>query len=698
MINYSIASDKPLFRLIIPFIAGILTGYYLQLVQTAGVIILLILYLILFIRLALSIRSKLLQNPLDLNILFLIFFAGYFYMRLHLIVPEYNEVKITWKGFVEEKPEKGDKYTKAVCSIYNMSKAPEREKAGIKVLVYIENNPATESLDVGDQIQFHTYLQRIMNTGNPHEFDYARYMQSHNIYYRAFANKEDFLLIKAKARYKLKRKAIDVRTSLLRWFENCNMAPDELSVLSALMLGYRELLSPEIKERYSNAGAIHVMAVSGLHVGILYMILTFLLHYLNSKFILRLLRFLIISLVIWLYAILTGMSPSVIRAAVMFSIYGFGTLIARKPSAYNVLAISALLMLLINPMVVFDVGFQFSYTAVLSILYFQPLLYKIILIKSVFIDRIYQLITVSVAAQIGTLPLSLYYFHQFPVYFWLTNILLIPLVFIIVCLAVMLIILFWLKIPASFTVNIINFLLKCLNGWVLFVDKLPGSTIKNIDLPIANAILLASLIIYLVYMIEFRPKVKLAGILVFVVVFVSVDIFKELKLAKDETLVFYNSSKGICIGYHQADNSRIILNTEAKSDNFHSWYYKNDLLFRRNMKQHELIYLPSTDTLTENKENYFIDINHKHRVLIACNNTKIDSLRGSIDYLYIGSSDLWPDNAFVSYYNPKKVILNSTLSYYKREKWRKQINNEGTQVIDLTKYGAYQIHTNNNLN
>ena len=171
---------------------------------------------------------------------------------------------------------------------------------------------------------------------------------------------------------------------------------------------------------------MHVLAVSGLHVGIIFFILNFLLTPLNrNKRLLKIKLFLLVG-ALWFYAFLTGLSPSVMRSCTMFSFIVVGENLNKRTNIYNTLAASAFLLMLINPLIIFGAGFQLSYIAVISIVFFQPRLAALVAVKNRILKYVWDLFTVSVAVQIGTAPISIFYFHQFPVYFWLSNFIVIP--------------------------------------------------------------------------------------------------------------------------------------------------------------------------------------------------------------------------------------------------------------------------------
>ncbi|NJO90405.1 MAG: ComEC/Rec2 family competence protein, partial [Chloroflexia bacterium] len=220
--------------------------------------------------------------------------------------------------------------------------------------------------------------------------------------------------------------AYDLRSSILSVYQSSGIQGDEFAILAALTLGVKDYLSDEIVEAYSDSGAMHVLAVSGLHVGILMAMLNMIFSFFWKRKKLLVLKSIIILVFLWLFALITGLAPSVTRSALMFSFFILSKNSGKRPSSYNSLAAAAFIILLFNPNALFHVGFQLSFLAVISILLFQQKLYRTIDIKNKYLDYFWQLTTVSLAAQIGTTPISIFYFHQFPIYALLTNIIVIP--------------------------------------------------------------------------------------------------------------------------------------------------------------------------------------------------------------------------------------------------------------------------------
>ncbi|PWG06616.1 ComEC/Rec2 family competence protein [Polaribacter aquimarinus] len=293
------------------------------------------------------------------------------------------------------------------------------------VLLNILNDSISEPLKVDDRITLKSTFKKLIPPLNPNQFNYKSYLAKQGIYHQIFT-KNNFFLKLSSSRSSLFGFSSKLRFKIQKSLKRYYFKDEELAVINALLLGQRQDISKELITNYQNAGAIHILAVSGLHVGVILLILAFVFKPLervkNGKF----LKTFIIILLLWMFAFVAGLSASVVRAVTMFSFVAIGMSFRQK----NVVAFSFIssmfFLLLINPMFLFDVGFQLSYLAVLGILWTQPKIYAIYNPKNKIVDFFWKLFTVSIAAQVGILPLSIYYFQQFPGLFLMSNLVIIP--------------------------------------------------------------------------------------------------------------------------------------------------------------------------------------------------------------------------------------------------------------------------------
>lgn len=263
------------------------------------------------------------------------------------------------------------------------------------------------------------------------------------------------------------------RSLLLERLETAGLSDDRYAVVAAMALGDRSALTKELKETYSKTGASHVLALSGLHLGIIYALLSMLVVGRRWQMITQVAT----VLSIWAFVFLTGMSASVVRSAIMLTVYALLALGHRQKMSVNTLAFTAIVMLLVTPKALFDVGFQMSFMAVFSILLFVPLFYRPFSAEYLMTHRavswLWGIVAVSVAAQIGVAPLIAYYFGRFSCYFLLTNFIVIPAATLILYLA-----LGTLLIPSLGVV--LASMVGLLNTTLLYIATIPGATIEGL--------------------------------------------------------------------------------------------------------------------------------------------------------------------------------------------------------------------------
>ena len=233
------------------------------------------------------------------------------------------------------------------------------------------------------------------------------------------------------------------RDILLASLQRCGLHDDEFGVAAAILLGYDDYLADEVRQNYVAAGAMHILCVSGMHVGIVYLLAAALLSFLNRKKWQKTLKQLLLLALIWFYALIAGLSPSILRASLMISFVIIGEMIRRKGFIINSIAASAFILLCINPNNLFEIGFLLSYAAVIGIVVLQRPIYNLLYIKNKLLDKVWSITAVTLAAQIATIPFTLFYFNQFTTYFWLSNLFMTPISFVVVISGMVLLLVSW---------------------------------------------------------------------------------------------------------------------------------------------------------------------------------------------------------------------------------------------------------------
>jgi len=468
--------------------------------------------------------------------------------------------------------------------------------------------------------------------------------------------------------------SIRTRDQLFRILQNHLPTKNELAVGAALILGKKDLLETATRMAYANTGAMHVLAVSGLHVGLIYIGISFLLGlfpFRSSTWVW--IKTWIMVAGVWFFALLTGASPSVLRAATMFSFIIVGQAMRHHPSIYNTLAASAFFLLCVQPFMLFEVGFQLSYLAVTGIVYFQGKIYGQLYIANKLGDYIWKLTSVAIAAQIVTLPISLYYFHQFPVYFWLSGLVVIPAALVIMMFAVALFIIAVLVPKLSFIPGVILYtILYLTNGLIFLISKLPGAVLSGIWISPFGLILLYLMILSVVIAIESKRfrwlQLSAALFLLFSLNFS----YHKIKSKNKSELIFYHTNKNktlidainhsVSWSIHNEDLSETDIDFMAKN------YRTNSGI--------QTIHSIEKDERHRSPEFFY------HGRLIQFKNIKIQIIDGkhfhryheppTVDYILLENNTSVKLEELAAYFKTKKFILSANNYFKKIEEWKKE--------------------------
>ncbi len=412
------------------------------------------------------------------------------------------------------------------------------------ILLYQPLADSTSLLQYGDYVLIRGQPNEISPPTNPNAFDQRRYWANQQIYHQHYVRTEDWVRIKNAPAYAIDHLAQWLRQQGQRTLSVAVGDAEARSIALALILGVKDQLNDQIKNAYAHAGAMHVLAVSGLHIGIVYGVLAFLLMPLGKGRRGRILRAIISIGTLWLFALVTGGSVSVVRAATMFTCVVLAETMQRRSNIFNTLALSAFILLLINPYYLFSVGFQLSYLAVLGIVYLQPRFYDLITFRTWWADKIWGLTAVSLAAQVATLPVSLYYFHQFPTYFWLANLLVIPAAFVILSLGLLTLgVGWWHPVVLSRLGQVLEYVIRGVNYLIYQLEKLPFSHIDGlqIDLPqvlVGYAALVAVAMLF--YYRKFRYLLYTCGCIMVLIGFRLNTVWQQ---SQRRTVTFYDIKK-----------------------------------------------------------------------------------------------------------------------------------------------------------
>lgn len=686
----------PLFRLLLPYIAGILGTYYLGpvILKETKLVIFFLIALLVMVFVCFFVRS--LYKFFNIVLVLVVLALGGFITSIQMNFEDLEEGKKQHLGVIYEQAVLKENSILIPVRIQKTDSHPHSINS--RVYLYTSKDSVLfERLSVGDQLTFIANLNPIRNNGNPNEFDYKRFMYNRGVVYQAYAPDSLIKNLGYYGAYRLKRIAAKIESKIVSIFQSATFTENSKAIIIALTVGNKEYISDELRASFANSGAIHVLAVSGLHVGIIYLILNFLLTFLDRNKKLKVLKTILVIVFIWGYALLTGFSPSVTRAALMFSLFNIGSALNRDISFFNIMAGAALIMLVINPLNIFEVGFQLSFLAVGGIVYFQPIFYKWLSFDHWFLDNVYKLFTVSLAAQITTFPLTLYYFHQFPVYFWLTNILIIPLVSVLVGLVVLFLVFSWTPILSSVIGSMLNGAAWLTNSWVSIIDDIPGAVIENISIGFLTMMMLYLLIIFVSGWLQQRNQFKLlAGIFV-ALVLELLPIKKLVEVYKSNELVIYNNSKVTAIALYAEENNQLLYssdNENAKEYLEYSvkshWIYKG-IANKVSVSSIDSIFL-NPQRNASNFSFKSISLDNKKLVFYEKNCLKQKEIIGLKADILIVEPNVFPPRGRL---NADSIIVDGRVSNFLSEKWSDYANEYEISFHDTKKQGALIINFNN---
>jgi len=435
---------------------------------------------------------------------------------------------------------------------------------------------------------------------NPNQFDYGKYLENQEIYGQIYAKPETVKTIGYE--HSIWIFFSNYREKIIDVFQKSNLNEEELNVFTALLLGQRQDISPEVLKDYQFAGAIHILSVSGLHVGLIMGFITFLLRSIPNSKKGKTTKLLITLFSLWSFAILAGLSPSVVRSVTMFSFLVIGINLQRTVNIYHTLLVSMFLILLVKPSFIYDVGFQLSYLALFFIVWVDPLYAKIWVPKNGLVNYFWKIICMSTSAQIGAMPLSIFYFHQFPGLFFLTNILIIPLLSVIMAIGVFSLLFACFGFVPMLVIKVLEWSIWLLNAIIHWVASFESFVIKNISF--SEPMLWVSYAVIVSWILWFKKATftRLVFSILSLLILQFVFIHQKTETQTGQEGIVYNSRKNTIITERNGENVTIyandsILNTIDKNIAVQSYLVGNFCKLNKKQTLENLLYINNKKVL-----------------------------------------------------------------------------------------------------
>lgn len=546
-----------------------------------------------------------------------------------------------------------------------------------RIIINIAKDSIQNPLIVGNNIRVKTILQQNNTPKNPNQFDYSKYLANKQIYAQIYASKSD-ITINRKIKKDIWFYTSRLHSRIVHNLEKAKFNKTEMHVALALILGQQQEISSEIKQDYQYSGVTHILSVSGLHVGFIMLFILFILKPIPNTQKGSFIKLTIIIISLALFAIISGLSPPVLRSVVMFSFLAIGNHLRRNSNTYHTLLVSILLILLFEPYFLFDAGFQLSYIALFSILWIQPLLKNIWLPKNKIIKYLWEALTVSFAAQIGTSPICLYYFHQFPALFFVTNILILPVLsFIMIVGIVVMLISIFTSCPIIL-IQIFEKSIYLLNQIIHYVASFESFVIKNISF---NSYHLISFYLFLLASITWlkKPDYNKLIIVLFSIILVQISFIQTKKVIETkQELIIYNIRKKTIITERIGKNISLFSSTplsekESKNNILDSYLVANSVVLKSINKIKNVLFF-------------------KGRKILIIDSSGIYENKVKPDILLLTGSPKINLDRVLEELHPKIVVTDGSNSYSFQKYWKTSCYKKRIPFHSTSEKGFYKLN------
>jgi competence protein ComEC len=572
---------------------------------------------------------------------------------------------------------------------------PSRPVTG-KVMAYFPKSDSAFALHYGDLIAIPAPIRELSPPLNPEEFDYRAYLMRKGITGQAYLRDEDWIDLQTNNANPLYAFSYRFRDVLLASLQRSGVKNDEFGVAAAILLGYDDKLADEVRKNYVAAGSMHILCVSGMHVGIIYLLASFLLGFLNRKKWQKTLKQILLLALIWLYAFIAGLSPSILRSALMISFVIIGEMIHRKGFIINSIAASAFILLCVNPYNMFEIGFLLSYSAVIGIVVLQKPIYNLMYVKNKVLDRAWEITAVALAAQIGTIPFTLFYFNQFTTYFWLSNLFMSPISFIVIISGMVLLLVSWIPYVNVLVGYLVWGAVYVMNAIVSWIERLPFSIVKGLYVSEFEFVMLLLAFILLLLCVALRKRRLFIGVLsalLLMMVSVTVRLYQS---DYQKGMTFFSLRNHTAIDFIRGGEHVLLADSTLLSDESAVDYSLRGAWNKRHLSSYPEPVGLDQDFVGDylRKKSNLVAFDGK--LLALWDELQIDdslSYQLPVDYLLVRERQNPDVQSVVRSYNAKLLLIDGSMPRYLAEKWIAQANEWHLPYHDLGR-GAFEVGEN----
>jgi competence protein ComEC len=683
----------PMIRLLIPLIAGIILQWHFTielkplytLLVSSLVILVAFFFIPYFKRFQLSVLNGIAVSLIFISLGGLLSWYKNIHHDKDWFGKNYSGNESLVVTLLEDPVEKTKSF-KANASVDHLLHNDSCIKTNGVIILYFKKDRSLQRRQYGDQLVISKSLQGIKNSGNPGGFDYKRYSLFQGITHQVYLKENEFEVLPASNKNIFRQTINKSRATVLNILRTNIKGDKELGLAEALLIGYKDDLDKTLVQSYSNTGVVHIIAISGLHLGLIYWLLSWLCKPLQKRKNLKLLRLILILGGLWSFSLLAGAQSSVLRSAVMFTCIVIGESLQRKSSIFNTLAFSALVLLCINPFWLWDVGFQLSYAAVLSIVIFMRPVYNWIYFPNKIIDFLWKLTAVTIAAQIFTVPISIYHFHQFPVYFLLTNFLAVPLSSLILLGEILLCLVSMIPVVAAFMGKILYWLIFFMNSYVERIEMIPFALWDGLQISIPQAILLLAAAAGLGHWLMEKNKMSCKLAIVALFGFVLLRSISFISANNRQQLIVYNVPQKQAIDFINGRNYFFVGDPGLLADDFvRNFHIKPS----RVSKRIEPAKAPHNFQQQENLITY-----NRKKILLINNTIAFSPTRDkiNIDLLIISGNPKLYFNKLSQSFSIKQVVFDGSCPAWKINYWKKDCDSLNIPNHNVSEKGAFVMN------
>ena len=695
----------PFIRLLVPFAIGIMVAFSLNVFSVEENVIRILLIILFFLLISLIITSKLIRSYRYRWIFFLLLFVylillGFSFVKIRdfkLIVNDITKIDNIPKYYLArlcECPMSKEKSVKVMLDFYAFEEDDNVKSMDSKIIAYFEKNEKSLSLKYGDCIALFASPDEVEKPPNPEQFDYKDYLYKKGVTHQVYLKSDAWIDIGCNDSNPIYRFSYLMRDFLLETMQKLGVQDEEYSVAAAILLGYDDTLPQELRQKYVAAGAMHILCVSGLHVGVIFMVFSYMLIFLDDrKKNQRVVKHLILLFLIWFYALLAGLAPSILRATIMLSFVIIGNVINKKGVVLNSLAASAFILLCVNPANLFDVGFQLSYVAVIGIVVLQKPILNLIYSKYKIVNEIWEITSVTLAAQIATAPFTIYYFHQFPIYFWLSNLFMTPISSVVIMGGMIMLLIFFIPYVNVAVAWIVSKMIYVMNFGVSWIESLPYSIIKGLYVNDIQFVALLIILLLLLLLIECKDVKMLLSIMIMFCIFLIVNMGINLKRNKQKEMIIYSINNMTAIdfisgGEHLILSDSIFINDKSVfSYNIENFLIKKGLYHGGKSK---LLYEDFDENFVKKRKNV-VTFDEK---LIGLSDGSVFSreelsYKIPLDYMLVYGRKRQTLSYLLNVYNFDYLIIDGSVPYYLASQLIGEADDLGIKYHNIREDGAF---------